>query len=105
MDTCTVNPLLIPLVGGLFISNLFEGGLIETGGLFGRRGGGLIYFRKNNGISCPQRTRTQSGEAQEQNGWSSCSRESESNPNFQLVNKPSWISLRDVVEGRGGGAY
>ena len=38
MDTCTVNPLLIPL-GGLFISNLFEGGLIETGGLFGRRGG------------------------------------------------------------------
>ena len=33
MDTCTVNPLLIPL-GGLFISNLFEGGLIETGGLF-----------------------------------------------------------------------
>ena len=38
MDTCKVNPLLIPL-GGLFISNLFEGGLIETGGLFGRRGG------------------------------------------------------------------
>ena len=102
MDTCTVNPLLIPL-GGLFISNLFEGGLIETGGLFGRReGGGLIYFRKNNGISCPQRTRTQSGEAQEQNGWSSCNRESESNPNFQLVNKPSWISLREVLEGRGG---
>ena len=102
MDTCTVNPLLIPL-GGLFISNLSEGGLIETGGLFWRRGGGLIYFRKNNGISCPQRTRTQSGEAQEQNGWSSCSRESESNPNFQLVNKPSWISLREVLEGRGGG--
>ena len=101
MDTCTVNPLLIPL-GGLFISNLFEGGLIETGGLFGRRGGGLIYFRKNSGIGCPQRTRTQSGEAQEQNGWSSCSRESESNPNFQLVNKPSWISLREVLEGRGG---
>ena len=64
MDTFTVNPLLIPL-GGLFISNLFEGGLIETGGLIGRRGG-LIYFRKNNGISCPQRTRTQRGEAQEQ---------------------------------------
>ena len=102
MDTCTVNPLLIPL-GGLFISNLFEGGLIETGGLIGRRGGGLIYFRKNNGISCPQRTRTQRGEAQEQNGWSSCSRGSESNPNFQLVNKPSWISLREVLEGRGGG--
>ena len=103
MDTCTVNPLLIPL-GGLFISNLFEGGLIETGGLFGRSGGGggLIYFRKNNGISFPQRTRIQSGEAQEQNCWSSCSRESESNPNFQLVNKPSWISLREVLEGRGG---
>ena len=45
MDTCTVNPLLIPL-GGLFISNLFEGGLIETGGLFGRRGGGLFTLEK-----------------------------------------------------------
>ena len=29
----TVNPLLSPR-GGLFISNPFEGGLIETGGLF-----------------------------------------------------------------------
>ena len=46
MDTCTVNPLLIPL-GGLFISNLFEEGLIETGGLFGRRrGGGLFTLEK-----------------------------------------------------------
>lgn len=47
MNTCTVNPLLIPL-GGLFISNLFEGGLIETGGLFGRRGGrgGLFTLEK-----------------------------------------------------------
>ena len=45
MDTCTVNPLLIPL-GGLFISNLFEGGLIETGGLFGRRGGALFTLEK-----------------------------------------------------------
>ena len=45
MDTCTVNPLLIPL-GGLFISNLFEGGLIETGGLFWRRGGGLFTLEK-----------------------------------------------------------
>ena len=43
MDTCTVNPLLIPL-GGLFISNLLEGGLIETGGLFGRSGGGGGLF-------------------------------------------------------------
>ena len=29
----TVNPLLSP-PGGLFISNTFEGGIIETGGLF-----------------------------------------------------------------------
>ena len=39
----SINPL-----GGLFISNLFEGGLIETGGLFKRsgRGGGLFTLEK-----------------------------------------------------------
>lgn len=35
-----------PPGGGLFISNLFEGGLIETGGLFGRRGVGLFTLEK-----------------------------------------------------------
>ena len=50
MDTCTVNPLLIPL-GGLFISNLFEGGLIETGGLFGRRGGGGLFTLEKTMVS------------------------------------------------------
>ena len=28
-----------------------------------------------------------------QEGWRSCSRGSESNPNFQMVNKPSWIKF------------
>ena len=50
MDTCTVNPLLIPL-GGLFISNLFEGGLIETGGLFGRSGGGGLFTLEKTMVS------------------------------------------------------
>ena len=44
-------------------------------------------------ISSPQRTRIQSGEAEElQEGWRSCSRGSESNPNYHLVNKLSRIS-------------
>ena len=37
----TVNLLLSPPGWGLFISSPFEGGLIETGGLF-ERGGGLF---------------------------------------------------------------
>ena len=30
--------------------------------------------------------------------WRSCSQASESNPNFQLVNKPSWISPNEVLQ-------
>ena len=33
-----------------------------------------------------------------QEGWTSCSRGSESNPNFQLVNKPSRISPHGVLQ-------
>ena len=52
MKDLTVNSLLSPH-GGLFISSPFEGE-------------GLIYFRKNDGISSPLRTRIQSGKAQVQ---------------------------------------
>ena len=37
-------------------------------------------------------------EAQEQEVWKSCSRWSESNPNFQLVNKQSRISAHEVLQ-------
>ena len=35
---CTVNPLLTPLPFGLFISNKFQGGIIETGRVLEREG-------------------------------------------------------------------
>ena len=95
----TLNPLLTPL-GSLFISSPFEGG---GGGLNRDRGliweGGLLFnLEKTNGISSPWRTRIQSGEAQEQEGWRSCSRGSESNLNVQLVNKPPQISPHKVLQ-------
>ena len=55
MNKNTLNPPLSPLPGGLFISSLFEGVLGGGGG--GGGGGG---------------TRVQSGEAQVQEGWRSC---------------------------------
>ena len=61
-------------------------------------GGGLILFRNDDGIISPWRTRIQSGKAQVQEGWRSSSRGSESNPNFQLVNKPSRIAPHDVLQ-------
>ena len=60
---------------------------------------GAYYFRKDDGISSPWRTRIRSKKAQVQQGWKSCSWGSESNPNFQLVKyKPSQISPRKVLQ-------
>ena len=74
------------------------GALIEMGFYLRGGGGGLISFRNDNGISSPKRTRIQSGDAHQQEEWRSCSRGSESKPNFQLVNKPSHISPHEVLQ-------
>ena len=98
MFKLTVNPLLRPPGEGLILSNPVwgggGGGLIETGSLFER---GFIYLEMTM-VSVPhkERTRIQSGKTQVQEGWKSCSRGSESNPNFQLVNKPFRISPHEV---------
>ena len=39
-----------------------------------------------------------SEKAQVQEGWRSSSRGSKTNPNFQLVNKPSWIGPHKVLQ-------
>ena len=39
-----------------------------------------------------------SEKAQVQEGWGSSSRGSKTNPNFQLVNKPSWIGPHKVLQ-------
>ena len=63
----------------------------------GGEGGYLIQKRrcyqfsiKNFGI--------QSGKAPVQEGWRSCNWGSESNPNFQMANKPSQISPHEVLQ-------
>ena len=85
----TVNPLLSP-PGGLFISSPFEAGLIERGGLFNLETmmDRYQYFIKN------QNTKWKSSSTR---SFRSCSRRSESNPNFQLVNRPSRISPHQVL--------
>ena len=96
MFKLTVNPLLRPPGEGLIFSNPIwgGGGLIETGSLFER---GFIYLEMTM-VSVPhkERARIQSGKAQVQEGWKSYSRGSESNSNFQLVNKPFRISPHEV---------
>ena len=73
----TVNPLLSPPRGG-------EGGyLIQKRRCY-------QFSIKNFGI--------QSGKAPVQEGWRSCNWGSESNPNFQMANKPSQISPHEVLQ-------
>ena len=38
------------------------------------------------------------GKTQVQEGWRSCSRGSEPNPNFKLINKPSQIRPHEVLQ-------
>ena len=73
-------PLSLP--GGVFISSPFEQG---GGGLFKWE---MMMVKKENTKWKILITRS----------WSSCSRGSESNPNFQVVNKPSRISPHKVLE-------
>ena len=74
-DLSAVNPLYAPR-GSLFISSPFEA---ERGGAY------LIKKRR-----CYQSSIKWKSSSTRRFG--SCSRESESNPNYQLVIKPSWIS-------------
>ena len=81
-----------------------RGGLIETGGLFelgggGRGGGGGLFNLEKTMVSVLHKEgRIQSRKAQVQQGWRPGSRGSESNSNFQLVNKPSRISPHEVFQ-------
>ena len=83
-----------------------RGGLIETGGLFelggggrgGGGGGGLFNLEKTMVSVLHKEGRIQSRKAQVQQGWRPGSRGSESNSNFQLVNKPSRISPHEVFQ-------
>ena len=83
-----------------FISSPFE--VTETGG-----GGGGAYLRGGEGglfnlentmvlVLYKDLERGKSRKAHVQDRWRSYSRGSEANPNFQLVNKPSGISLHKV---------
>ena len=87
----TVNPLLSPPGGLIYFKPIWGGGVLN-------RDGGLFNLEKRMVSVLHKEPRIQSGEAQEQEGWRSCSRRSESNPNFQLVNKPSGISPHEVLQ-------
>ena len=89
----TVNPLLSP-PGGLFISSPFEVGLILIETEAHLRGRAYLFYKRQ----WYQTTRLQSGKAQVQEVCRSCSRGSESNPIFHLVNKPFWISPHEVLQ-------
>ena len=84
LDICFIKnvkpPLSLP--GGVFISSPFEQG---GGGLFKWE---MMMVKKENTKWKILITRS----------WSSWSRGSESNPNFQVVNKPSGISPYKVLE-------
>ena len=69
------------------------GGLVHFKPIWG---GGLFHLEKVMVFSI--RTRIQSRKGQVQEGWRSCSRGSESNPNFQLVNIPLQISPHQVLQ-------
>ena len=92
-----------------FISSPFE--VTETGGGGGGGGvgggGGGAYLRGGEGglfnlentmvlVLYKDLERGKSRKAHVQDRWRSYSRGSEANPNFQLVNKPSGISLHKV---------
>ena len=49
-------------------------------------------------ISSPQKKKMPSEKAQVQEGWRSSSRGSKTNPNFQLVNKSSWIGPQKALQ-------
>ena len=96
----TVNPLL-NLPGGLFIWNIFEGegvGLVETGGLF-EMGGGLNLAKTMASVLYKElQYKVEKLKYKKLEVMQACRRGSKTNPNFQLVNKPSRISPHEVLQ-------
>ena len=84
VDLLTVNVLLSP--GGLFILYSFERGwdLLETGGLFERE---CSFNLETTVVSVLHKELEYKVEDLKSRSWTSCSRGSKTNPNFQLVNK------------------
>ena len=84
-------------LGGLFISNTFEGGcLIVTGDLLERGGVPSIYRRWWYGFSI--KTWNAKWKSSTTRSWRSCNWGSKTNLNFQHVNKPSRISANEVLQ-------
>ena len=82
---------------GLFISSAFVGGggLIEAGDLLEM--GDLFNLEKTMASVLHKELEQKVEKLKNKERWRSCSRRSESNPNFQLVNKPR-ISLHEVLQ-------
>ena len=90
----TVNPLLSPPRVYLFQAHLRGGGgLIEAGGLFER--GGLFNLAKTM-VSVLHKELEY--KVEKLRSFRSCCWGSESNPNFQLVNKQAQISPNEVLQ-------
>ena len=87
-EMSTINPLFSPLVGSLFQAHLSgEGGYLRKGGSFNLETTMAWVLHKEYKV-----------EKLKSRSFRSCSRRSESNPNFKLVNKPSWISPYEVLQ-------
>ena len=68
-------------------------------------GGGLCLIERggsqfSDGIGTPQRTRRLSGKAQVQEVGGNAAEDQKQNLNFQLANKPSWVSPKEVLQSR-----
>ena len=72
------------------ISNTFDGRLNKDGG-------GLFNLAKTM-VSVLHKELKYEVESSSTRSWRSCSRGSSTNPNFQLVNKPSQISPNEVSQ-------
>ena len=59
---------------------------------------GALFNLAKTLVLVPHKKKMPSEEAQVQEGWRSSSRGSKTNPNFQLVNKPSWTTPHKVLQ-------
>ena len=74
-------------------------GLVETGGLFERGGGGLNLAKTMAAVLYKElQYKVEKLKYKKLEVMQACSRGSKTNPNFRLVNKPSRISLHKVLQ-------
>ena len=86
-EMSTINPLLSPPVGSLFQAHYRGAGYLREGGSFNLETTMVSVLHKEYKV-----------EKLKSRSFRSCSRRSESNPNFKSVNKPSWISPHEVLQ-------